>query len=98
MPAVTRTSTTPPPTSLPLPRLLTLQDVSRWMGVSRLTITAWVRAGRFPAPLPLGRRRLYWNPTDVQSWLAGQGRQHGAGAEAGRGERRTRRRSPGRGG
>jgi excisionase family DNA binding protein len=51
---------------------LTLDDVCRLMGVSRVTIWAWTRDGRFPKPLRIGKRRRYWSRETVQAFLTGR--------------------------
>lgn len=44
---------------------LTLREVAAMVGVTRHTITAWVKQGRFPKPLRIGRRRRFWSPESV---------------------------------
>lgn len=38
-------------------------------GLSRSTIYAWMAAGRFPKPVPLGSRLVAWRESDVLSWI-----------------------------
>jgi predicted DNA-binding transcriptional regulator AlpA len=50
--------------------LLTMREVLEVLRVSRLTLSAWVKAGRFPAPVDLGIRRSLWRVSDVDRALA----------------------------
>jgi excisionase family DNA binding protein len=45
---------------------LTLNQVAALVGVTRQTITAWVKEGRFPKPLRIGRRRRFWDRDAVE--------------------------------
>jgi excisionase family DNA binding protein len=45
---------------------LSLNEVAALVGVTRQTITAWVREGRFPRPLRIGRRRRFWDRDAVE--------------------------------
>jgi len=58
------------------PSLLTADDTSKLITVSRRTLDRLVNEGRFPQPitLPCGRgtrgRRLAWRREDVETWIA----------------------------
>ena len=55
-----------------LPKLLTLKQVSELVGVTRQTIWAWVRHGRFPPPVAIGRNRKLWSRAVIERLLAGR--------------------------
>jgi predicted DNA-binding transcriptional regulator AlpA len=44
-------------------------------GYSERHMRRMIRAGTFPAPLPLAdrRRKLGWDPADVAAWIAAKG-------------------------
>jgi predicted DNA-binding transcriptional regulator AlpA len=50
----------------------TLREVCDLMRVSRVTLMRLVRQGRFPRPLNLALRRLYWARRTVDRALAGR--------------------------
>jgi predicted DNA-binding transcriptional regulator AlpA len=50
---------------------LKAKDVCELFGISSLTLRQWLRAGRFPAPLKIGRRQRYWAAADVERAQAG---------------------------
>jgi prophage regulatory protein len=52
------------------PLLLSMRQLTARLGLSRATLYRLLRAGRFPAPVCVGRRRL-WTPETVQAWRAG---------------------------
>jgi predicted DNA-binding transcriptional regulator AlpA len=56
----------------PAKQLLSLADIAALTGAHRKSILAWVRAGQFPKPLPLGRRKRWWNAGEVEQALAGR--------------------------
>ena len=64
-------------------RMLRRRQVEEMTGLSRSTIYEWVRAGRFPRPIPLGARMVRWQKTDIDKWIADRTRELGV-AEAGR--------------
>lgn len=43
-----------------LPRLLTQREVCALLGVSRISLWAWRKAGKFPQPVVLGARTVRW--------------------------------------
>jgi len=45
------------------------EQLAQAFGVSARTVERWVRLRQFPAPLKLGRKRLYYVPT-VRKYLA----------------------------
>ncbi len=38
-------------------------------GWSRNTLYLWIKAGDFPRPIVIGRRR-YWSERELQTWVA----------------------------
>ena len=46
-----------------------LPEVISTVGRSRTSIYYDVKAGRFPAPLQIGRRAIAWRATDIQNWI-----------------------------
>ena len=48
--------------------LLTADDVSRLLAVSRLTIFRWRAAGRLPAPVRVGRV-VRWRRSEIIAWI-----------------------------
>jgi len=53
-----------------IPRLLFRSEVEQLVHLNRSTINALIRAGEFPRPLKLGRRRVVWLEQDIASWIA----------------------------
>ena len=53
-----------------LERHLRQREVLAMLGVSRPTLWAWRRAGRFPEPLRLGPNVIAWPQSVVAAWLA----------------------------
>lgn len=54
-------------------RFLKMADVMAITAMSRSTIKAWVKAGKFPAPTKLGRRLIRWPESVVSEWVKGKG-------------------------
>jgi len=52
-------------------RLVRSDVVFARYSVSRSKIWRDVRAGRFPPPVKLGSRTLFWRESDLASWEAG---------------------------
>jgi predicted DNA-binding transcriptional regulator AlpA len=50
----------------------TLREVAALFGVSHRTVCNWVRAGRFPRPLPVSPNKFLWAAADVERVLAGR--------------------------
>lgn len=49
-------------------RLMTVKEVTEWCRISRATLMRWLRTGRGPAYVRLGRRILF-RRDDVERWL-----------------------------
>lgn len=58
-------------------RLLSWRDLRAKIPLSRATIWALRRAGRFPEPVRISPGRVAWRESDVTSWM----RQRQAGLE-----------------
>lgn len=50
-------------------RLIAITDVCALTSLSGSTILRYVRAGTFPAPVPLGPNRRAWSKAAVQGWI-----------------------------
>ena len=49
-------------------RRVRLGEVLRRVGVGRTTLYDWIRAGKFPAPIKLGRSS-FWRESAMRSWF-----------------------------
>lgn len=50
--------------------LLRLPDVTAATGCARSTVYDLIRAGRFPAPVPLNGRTVAWPESEISAWIA----------------------------
>jgi prophage regulatory protein len=50
--------------------ILRRKQVELRTGLSRSTIYAWVKDGRFPAPVSLGAKAVGWLQSDIDSWIS----------------------------
>lgn len=50
-------------------RILRRSEVEHRTGLSRSTIYAWIKHGRFPRPVKLGERIVAWRESDIDHWL-----------------------------
>jgi len=48
---------------------LTQEQVCEIVRVNRITLWRWVRSGRFPQPVRLGVRRIFWLKPVVEQFL-----------------------------
>lgn len=53
-------------------RLLCVEECSNLLGISRATVWRWVRDGRLPQPISMGRLRR-WRKSDITSFINGRG-------------------------
>lgn len=53
-----------------LPVIIRLPEVSRMIGLSRASIYRMVKAGTFPASVPLGEVAVGWLRAEVEGWIA----------------------------
>lgn len=51
--------------------LLRRTEVEARTGLSRATIYAWMKEGKFPHPVCLGGRRIAWRESDLDDWIDG---------------------------
>lgn len=49
--------------------LLTAKEVIPMIKVSRNTLNELIKAGDFPAPIMLGKRKRHWRQADVLAWM-----------------------------
>lgn len=52
--------------------LLRLRDVVAILKVSRATVYAWIKQGRLPKPLKMGRATV-WRSSEIQQFIASLG-------------------------
>jgi prophage regulatory protein len=50
--------------------ILRRKQVQARTGLSRSTIYAFIKAGVFPKPVPLGPRAVGWIESEVSDWIA----------------------------
>jgi prophage regulatory protein len=62
-------SRTAPTTSSADERILTTEELTRRVPLTRITIWRMVRQGRFPAPIQLTSSRIGWRLSAVLDWL-----------------------------
>ncbi|MCE8520825.1 AlpA family transcriptional regulator [Ruegeria pomeroyi] len=52
-------------------KILRRPEVEARLGLSRSTIYDWMKEGKFPAPIALGKRMVGWRESDIEAWLDG---------------------------
>lgn len=57
--------------SLPQPKLEDIKSITKRVRLSRSTIYAWVKDGRFPAQVKLGKSSR-WLTSEVNDWISGR--------------------------
>ena len=72
-PKISRYSSAELPPQRSLGDLLTLKDVCALVSLSRSTIYGLVKAGKFPAPLQVGKRSVRWRRIEVERWQSNLG-------------------------
>lgn len=55
-------------------RILRLPDVKARTGLSRSSIYAFIKEGRFPQHIALGERCVGWYESEVDAWVASRQR------------------------
>ncbi len=50
-------------------RILRLKDVIQKTGLSRSTIYAYMKEGRFPQAIRLGARAVGWRECEIEEWI-----------------------------
>jgi predicted DNA-binding transcriptional regulator AlpA len=56
-------------TATALPCFIERKEILQLLHVTSRTLRMWVALGRFPKPLPIGRRRQFWVRADVMRAL-----------------------------
>lgn len=64
------------------PNILRAPQVAARIGVSRATVWRWIKAGEFPAAIPLGAQSVGWLDTEVDAWIQSRATARTAGGEA----------------
>ncbi len=52
-----------------IPHLISLNEVCRMTSLSRTAVNRWRDAGKFPAAVPLGDRRICFVRSEVEEWI-----------------------------
>jgi prophage regulatory protein len=55
-------------------RLVGIKEVQTLIGMGPSSIYAWTREGKFPQPVRLSARCTRWKMSQLQSWIASQGK------------------------
>jgi prophage regulatory protein len=50
-------------------RFIRLPTVLARIGISRSTLWAWTRAGKFPPPVKIGPRAVAWRAREINDWI-----------------------------
>ena len=53
-----------------LERLIGRKEVLILIGISNATLWRWIKAGRFPAPLKIGKKKVAWRSSVLATWIA----------------------------
>ena len=53
--------------------MLRLLDVCKFFSLSRSSVYSWIAEGRFPPPVPVGRRSVRWAADVLLEWRRGLG-------------------------
>ena len=56
-----------------LERLIGRKEVLILIGISNATLWRWIKAGRFPAPLKIGKKKVAWRSSVLAGWIAQRG-------------------------
>lgn len=54
----------------PLERLIGRKEVLIIIGISNATLWRWIKAGRFPAPMKIGKKKVAWRSSVLATWIA----------------------------
>ena len=54
--------------------MLRMPQVLERTGVCRATLYAWLREGKFPAPVELGGNSIGWPESEIEAWIASRPR------------------------
>ena len=58
------------PAAPPLERLIGRKEVLMLIGISNATLWRWIKAGRFPAPMKIGKKKVAWRSSVLALWIA----------------------------
>ena len=53
-----------------LERLIGRKEALILIGISNATLWRWIKAGRFPAPLKIGKKKVAWRSSVLATWIA----------------------------
>ena len=55
--------------------MIRARPLAELLGVHEITIWNWLRQGRLPKPIRIGRNTTCWRRADIETWLAQQEQQ-----------------------
>ncbi len=58
-----------PAATPPLERLIGRKEVLILIGISNATLWRWIKAGRFPAPMKIGKKKVAWRSSVLAHWI-----------------------------
>ncbi|MEQ1671441.1 MAG: AlpA family phage regulatory protein [Hyphomicrobium sp.] len=58
------------PSTPALERLISRKETLILIGISNATLWRWIKAGRFPAPLKIGKKKVAWRSSVLAEWIA----------------------------
>ena len=58
------------PSAPALERLIGRKETLILIGISNATLWRWIKAGRFPAPLKIGKKKVAWRSSVLATWIA----------------------------
>lgn len=64
-----------PSDEIPNDRLIRRDELRQIVPVSDPTLWRWERDGKFPKRVTLARNLVAWRWSDIQTWIAAQGRE-----------------------
>lgn len=53
----------------PIDQIISIADLCRLLGKTRITIWRWQKAGRLPSAIRLGPNSVGFRKSDIQHWL-----------------------------
>lgn len=58
------------PAAPALERLIGRKEALLLIGISNATLWRWIKAGRFPAPMKIGKKKVAWRSSVLAKWIA----------------------------
>lgn len=58
------------PAAPALERLIGRKEVLILIGISNATLWRWIKTGRFPAPMKIGKKKVAWRSSILAHWIA----------------------------